>query len=286
MEAPENLVKVIQTEAGRLTEYLQTLAPEAWSKPSACDLWEVGDVVAHLVFVAEFYRDVIDRGMRGNVSPPERFPGIDLADRSSFDSYMGQTALAYRKRLGEQLLPTFSARFAALHHLMASLRPQDWEQPCWRFRWLGHPPARDFLVMTIQELAIHGWDLRARLEPSARLSGACLPVLVERAAQRFRNNPGFASFRLSATQPAPVRYRFEVIGEVPGTYDLVVEEAKARLEPAGSAKANIIFHCETDTFVLMMYQRLTLHKATAAGRISAEGESGLIADFALWLKGA
>ena len=104
--------------------------------------------------------------------------------------------------------------------------------------------------------------------------------------QRFRNIPQLASFRLSMTQPAPVRYRFEVTGEVPGTYDLVVEEAKARLEPVGSARANIIFRCETDTFVLMVYQRLTLHEATAAGRISAEGESGLIADFALWLKGA
>jgi uncharacterized protein (TIGR03083 family) len=286
MEAPENLVKVIQTEAGRLTESLQTLAPEAWSKPSACDLWEVGDVVVHLVFVAEFYGDVIDQGRRGKVSPPERFPGIDLADRASFDAYIGQTALAYRKRLGEQLLPTFRARFAELHHLMASLRPHEWAQPCWRFRWIGHPPARYFLVMTIQELAIHGWDLRAGREPSARLSGACLPVLVERAAQRFRHNPGLASFRLRATQPAPVRYRFEVRGEVPGTYDIVVEEAKARLEPAGSAGANIIFRCETETFVLMMYQRLTLPEATAADRISAEGESGLIADFAQWLQEA
>jgi len=286
MEAPENLVKVIQTEAERLAESLQTLPPEAWSAPSACDLWEVGDVVGHLVFVAEFYADVIARGVRGDVSPPARFPGIDLADRSSFDAYIGQTALAYRKRLGVQLLPTFSARFAALHHLMASLRPHDWEQPCWRFRWLGHPPARYFLVMTIQELAIHGWDLRTGLEPFPRLSGACLPVLVERAMQRFRNIPQLASFRLSTTQPAPVRYRFEVRGEVPGTYDFVVEEAQVYLEPAGSAVANTTFRCETDTFILMMYKRLTLHEGTAAGRVSAEGESGLIADFAQWLRGA
>jgi uncharacterized protein (TIGR03083 family) len=286
MEAPENLVKVIHTEAERLAESLQTLPPEAWSTPSACALWEVGDVVAHLVFVAEFYADVIARGVRGDVSPPARFPGIDLADRSSFDAYIGQTALAYRQRLGAQLLPTFRARFAALHQLMAHLRPPDWEQPCWRFRWFGHPPARYFLVMTIQELAIHGWDLRAGLEPLPRLSGACLPVLVERAMQRFRLIPTLASFRLSATPPGPVRYRFAVRGAVPGTYDFVVEEAQVRLEAAGAAMANLTFCCETDTFILMMYKRLTLHEATAAGRVLADGESGLIADFAQWLRGA
>jgi hypothetical protein len=140
--------------------------------------------------------------------------------------------------------------------------------------------------MTIQELAIHGWDLRAGLEPLPRLAGACVPVLVERAMQRFRHIPQLASFRLSTTQPAPVRYRFEVRGEVPGTYDFVVEEAQVHLEPAGAAVANTTFRCETDTFILMMYKRLTLHEATAAGRVSADGESGLIADFAQWLRGA
>jgi uncharacterized protein (TIGR03083 family) len=284
MGTPESLVKVIQTEAEELADYLQALPPESWSTPSACDLWEVGDVVAHLVFVAEFYADVIHKGVRGDVSPPARFPGIDV-DRSSFNAYLGQIALAYRKRLEAQLLPTFRARFADLLDLMVSLSPHDWEQPCWRFRWVGHPPARYFLDMTIQELALHGWDLRAGLEPLPRLSGLCLPVLVERvvSAQFFSNAPGRASFRLSAPQTLPVRYRFDVGGK--GMHDFVVEKAQIHLEPASSDVANTTFRCETDTFVLMMYKRLTLHEATAAGRVSVEGESGLIADFDQWLKG-
>jgi uncharacterized protein (TIGR03083 family) len=286
MDAPTDLVTVIHAEAECLAQYLDMLPPDAWTHPSACAGWEVRDVVGHLTFVAEFYADVIARGVRGDVSPPARFPGIDLADRSSFDAYISQTALAYRQRLGGQLLPTFRARCAVLYHLMASLRPHEWEQPCWRFRWFGNPPARYFLVMTIQELAIHGWDLRAGLEPCPRLSGACVPVLVERAMQRFRLIPQLAGFRLRTTQPAPVRYRFEVRGEVPGAYDFVVEEAQVHLEPAGSAVANTTFRCETDTFILMMYKRLTLPEATAAGRVLADGASGLIADFAQWLRGA
>jgi uncharacterized protein (TIGR03083 family) len=286
MDALTDLVTVIDAEAEGLAQYLDTLPPDAWTHPSACAGWEVRDVVGHLTFVAEFYADVIARGVRGDVSPPPRFPGIDLAERSSFDAYISQTALAYRQRLGVQLLPTFKARCAALHHLMARLRPHEWEQPCWRFRWFGHPPARYFLVMTIQELAIHGWDLRAGLEPFPRLSGACVPVLVERAMQRLRLIPQLARFRLSATQSAPVRYRFEVRGEVPGTYDFVVDEAQIHSEPAGSAVANTTFRCATDTFILMMYKRLTLPEATAAGRVVADGERELIADFAQWLRGA
>jgi hypothetical protein len=36
----------------------------------------------------------------------------------------------------------------------------------------------------------------------------------------------------------------------------------------------------------MMYKRLTLPEATAAGRVVADGERELIADFAQWLSGA
>jgi len=39
MEVPENLVRVIQGEAKRLTQYLQDLSPEAWDQPSACERW-------------------------------------------------------------------------------------------------------------------------------------------------------------------------------------------------------------------------------------------------------
>ena len=48
MDTPEHLVHVLQGEAERLTQSLQTLPPDAWHHPSACDLWDVRDVVGHL----------------------------------------------------------------------------------------------------------------------------------------------------------------------------------------------------------------------------------------------
>jgi uncharacterized protein (TIGR03083 family) len=63
MDAPDNLVQVIQGEAERLTQYLQTLPPEAWSQPSACERWEVRDVVGHLTWMAEFYVEAVSRAV-------------------------------------------------------------------------------------------------------------------------------------------------------------------------------------------------------------------------------
>lgn len=48
-------ILLVEAEAERLTRYLATLKPTAWSPPSACTLWEVGDVVAHLTLGTEAY---------------------------------------------------------------------------------------------------------------------------------------------------------------------------------------------------------------------------------------
>ena len=279
MDEP-TLVGVIQSESQRLSQYLQNLPADAWQKPSACDRWEVRDVAAHLDFVAEFYLDVVSRGVHGDTSPPKSFPGIDLPDRSTLDEYLAEEALARRQRLGEQLLPALTARWDQLNQLLARLGPGDWEKPCWRFRWIGTYPARQFIVLTIQELAIHGWDLSSRLEPSPSLSAECFPVLLDRIAQP--TFPRLSNLPVSSKQSGPVRYRFEMTGGSPSKHDMIVEDGKGSIEPAGSEVAQVTFRSDPDTFVLLMYKRLTAEELTAAGRLTAEGDSGLISDFHRW----
>jgi uncharacterized protein (TIGR03083 family) len=285
MDAPASLVPLIQSEAARLTQYLHTLPPEAWTRPSACERWEVRDVVGHLTWIAEFYTDTISRGVQGDASLLTDRPPGDVPEAAAFNTYIAQRAIAYRERLGAQLLPTCRTRYEQLHHLLVGLSPQDWDTPCAFWRFMGNLPVRAFLPLTMQELAIHGWDIRSRLETTAPLSAESLSVLLARIPVRF-GVPGYADFRLDAQAPAPVRYRFGLTGTISSTHDIVVENAKARMEPAGTATPHVTFRCETDIFVLMMYRRLTLEPALAAGQLVVEGDQGLATAFDRWLKGA
>jgi len=63
MEALEARVTLIQAEAERLAQYLSTLPPDAWRQPSACQGWEVRNVVA------QFYVRTITRGVQCNAVP-------------------------------------------------------------------------------------------------------------------------------------------------------------------------------------------------------------------------
>src|SRR5215813_9002353 len=103
-------VTLIQAEAERLAQYLATLPPDAWRQSSACPGWEVRDVVAHLVEVAEDYQRRIARSVQGEMGPP---PELALPGTVS-DASIAQLAIAYRERLGETLLSTFRARYAQL----------------------------------------------------------------------------------------------------------------------------------------------------------------------------
>src|SRR5215510_9307775 len=90
-------VTVVQTESERLAQYLAALPEEAWSTPSACALWEVRDVVAHLIDAANSYIDWITRGLQGDISAPTGWPApgtfttASLAKRQQMETAVAQS---------------------------------------------------------------------------------------------------------------------------------------------------------------------------------------------------
>src|SRR5262249_12791087 len=94
MDAPESLVQLVRSEAERLERYLATLPPEAWTRPSACERWEVRDVVGHLVFWAEPYANAILRAVHGDISPPEGWPPPETLAGPSMMDFSADTAIS------------------------------------------------------------------------------------------------------------------------------------------------------------------------------------------------
>lgn len=279
MEAAQARALLLQRESMQLIQYLHRLPREAWSWPSACAQWQIQDVVAHLIGVAEFYTESISRGLRGDTSPPKGLPPAGARNAASAAQGMVQSAIAVREKLGDRLLATFEATDSTLNHLLAHLRPQDWEKPCYHLGGLF--PVRWFHAMRCAEIVIHSWDIRSRVSPKAPLSPESLPVLLDVLTTL---TPGWA-FWPGTSLATPVCYRFVVTGPVRSRIDIVVTGEQARLEEASAEPPAVTFRCATETYVLMRYGRLSLTDALATGQMIAEGNPTLAMAFGQWFRG-
>ena len=200
----------MKTEFQWLTRYLQTLPEEVWPKPSACDDWEVRDVAGHLVLAAKFYSDVVSRGVRGDTSPSLLFSGIDATNRSTLAQCLSETAVDRRRNLREQLLPTFTTQWGR-------------NTSCWI---VSVPKITRNHVGAGVGIDLRGsisyWRFRnlpfiagISVSISPTVSEHCLPILVERAVQRFRVATGLLDPLRASKKRASARYCFDVTGPVP-----------------------------------------------------------------------
>lgn len=276
METLEHRIELCQAAAEQLTQYLQTLSAEAWCHPSACEAWEVRDVVGHLTAGAESYAEAISRGLQGDHSARlDELPPLGAPNRAAV---IAQRSIARRESLGDQLLATFTVSHNHLQDLMSSLSPQDWETPC------SYPggdlrPAHQFLTARLMELAMHAWDIWSRRDPARPLFAESVPLFLERLPRIVALNA-----RPDTPLRAPFRYRFAVTGVVPSQYDIVLEGDTVRMEPAGTTGADVRCHCDAETFVLLMYGRLTPQTAVASGRLVVEGPREPMPTFGPWFK--
>jgi len=283
MDTLTDRLQVLQSESTRLRQYLYTLSPDAWRQPSACAQWQVQDVVAHLIGGAEFFADSITRVLQGDASPPAGRPPAGTINAAVASESVAQRAIVVRERLGDQLLTTFEATDDHLTRLLTGLGPQDQDKTCyhvWRLM-----PAQDFANLRIQELALHGWDIRSRLEATAQLSAESVAVLLDMIAGSFILGFLTWAFWAGPKLSTPVHYRFEVTDTVPSTSDIVVEGDTARVEEVGPTPAHVYFRCDPEAYVLVMYGRLSLTAAIAAGRVGVAGDRQMATVFGQWFKG-
>jgi uncharacterized protein (TIGR03083 family) len=278
-------VKVVQTEFERLQQYLAALPQDAWAKPSACALWEVRDVVAHLIRVPNNYTGHITRALRGDTSPPEgrqapdNVKTLSQEERLQRRMELAQGPIATRERLGNDLLSGFGQAWDQFNRLIVTLSAQDWHKAC--FHGFGIIPVRSLVNAGAFELTIHSWDIRSALEPSASLSPGALAAMLD-----FFSECLHWFFFPDARLPTPLRYRFAFTGALSSQWDMVVEGDTAHMEAAAeTTPADAAFGCDGETFALLMCGRLGFEAALRDKRVILTGDMAGAQAFTKWFQG-
>jgi len=276
MDEMPRRVSLIQGLAARLKEFLGTLPTEAWELPSACELWQVRDVVAHLTGGAERQIESMARGLRGDASPPPTFAPMDVATMPARNA---RRDVVLRERLGKNLLATFATRYDQLGELLARFSPHDWGKPCWHAR-RGVMPAREYVDLRIQELAVHDWDIHWAIEPEPHLDPESVPLLLEMVPTWLG-----MIFHPGPRLPSPLVYRFEITGWPSRRHLVIVEGDAFRVTPGSEEQADVVLRCDAETYLLWAYGRLSTADAVAQGRLAVAGDTQLAEQFQERFKG-
>ena len=276
MATPEQRVNILQAEAESFKTYLSSLPAEAWNQPSACEGWTVADVVGHLN--GQNFASRVARGLADDASPPEGAPLVEHHDEDRFAEDIFQRALSNREEHGENLLESFIPRLDESVQVFNTVGPNDWEKPCY---WPPGPePVRTLLDMRIAELTMHAWDIRSTFDAGYLLSDDSVRVLMQTVDRAVRR-----AFRPDVDIQSEIRYRFEVMEPFETAYDVVMAAQGTHVEPSGKQGADVTFRCDGETYVLVMYGRLSPEDATAQGRLTFQGDSELAGSFGRRFKG-
>ena len=271
-----DLVEAVIAEAARLQDFLTSLKAQTWASDSTSDGWTVEDVVVHLAGSADGWATNITKAVAGDAGPPDGQSFLPPGERASHSS--GSAARESRQRSGPQILDDFIAGHERLRNVLGTLRDEDWDKPCFHRR--GVRPIKSYLGIQLQELALHGWDIRWGLDSAAELWPSSLASLVDLVPRWI----GIA-FAPGLDLPTPVRYRFDVSSPVTVHEDLVVDGDTYKTEASVPENADTTFQCNTGNYILLMFGRLQVEQAVTDGRLSVEGSKERAKDFNAWFKG-
>ena len=262
--ARTEMIPLISAEVSRLRDFLAALDPEAWSRPSACAEWTVGDVVAHLTQGAQTWSAAITRARAGDANPPAGEQMPRPGERAS--EVIAQRAIAFRQGMGEAtLLNAFSEGCQRLHQVLLPLQPADWDKPCYHRHGIIMP-IRDYVDIRLEEMTIHGWDIRSAFDAAATLSEPPLPALLGVALRWLA-----ITFRPVPQLSTPLRYRFDVPGPAPVQQDMLVSQDGFRSEPVTDREADVTFRCATGDYLLLVFGRRSVEQAVDTGRLEIAG---------------
>lgn len=258
----QETIALLRSESAALADFLAGLDTEGWGRQSACDAWTVADAAAHIAQGSQGSSVALVRARNDDPSPPEGARLLEAGDRASEPTAERAIAFSAGKDASE-LLQAYRDGADLLVQTVTELQPDDWEKPSFHRR--GIIPIHENVTRRIQEIAIHGWDIRSAFDPAAEISEAGAQEIAT-VAHRWL---GVCFAALDGNPSA--RFRFEVSGPNAFSEDVVLEGDGFRIEPAADSTPDVTFRANTSAYVLLVYGRLDISSGSTPVQLEIDG---------------
>ena len=167
--AKDNLLGVLQREMD--DTFALVADPERWQAPTACERWEVRDVVGHLVDTTEGYLPNFEIARTGGQGPEPHglVPMSELVDAG---------ARALRKVPRDELIARLHDDASTMMRTFRDLTDDEWTGLIVPHNYMGPLPAMFYPVFQLVDYAVHAWDIREGQGTAHGLGGDAADLLV------------------------------------------------------------------------------------------------------------
>ncbi|MBA3346834.1 MAG: maleylpyruvate isomerase N-terminal domain-containing protein [Gemmatimonadales bacterium] len=243
---------------------LERLAPENWQRPTACALWSVQDIVAHLLDSAlrrlSFQRD--------GVLPP---PGPPLQSHRDLVAYLdrlnAEWVAAARRLSPEVLIDLHRFTGPRVAELFRSLDPHG--PAPFAVAWAGESSSENWF--DIGREYTEQWLHQQQIRDAVAAPGLTEREWMHPVLELFVRALPFSYRRVPAQAGAAVR--FQITGEAGGEWTLLRFEGEWRLYSGGTAAAAASVRLSQDTAWRLFSKGLPA--GVARQRISITGDQVL-----------
>jgi uncharacterized protein (TIGR03083 family) len=164
------LLGVLQREIDEMFEL--AAEPTRWHAPTACEGWELRDMVGHLVAETEGYLSAFDVARRGEASAKEPIGVAGMAEASD------AAARTFRHVPRDELIERLRDDTDRLMHEFDSLSDAEWSGLMVAERYFGPLPAMIIVEGILGGLTVHVWDVREGLGARHAIAGDAADLLV------------------------------------------------------------------------------------------------------------
>ena len=167
-EGKDTILRVVREEAGRM--FAMAEAPGAWEAPTACENWQVRDVIGHLVDTTEGYFKAFEIARSGS--------GRDAFGLAVMHERAGEAGRSFRDIPQAEMMARIRKDLDQMMSILEPLTEEEWTGLLVPHTYMGPVPAFIYAAGQLMDYGVHSWDIRQTSGQAHALSGDVADLLV------------------------------------------------------------------------------------------------------------
>jgi uncharacterized protein (TIGR03083 family) len=240
-EGKPTILRVVRDQANQMFTLAEQ--PGAWDRKTACESWEVRDVIGHLVDTMEGYFKAFEIA-RSGASAENAYGLLGMHERA------GDSARAFRALSQQEMMTRVRADLDTMMGILEPLSEEEWTSMIVPHFYMGPVPAFIYAAGQLMDYGVHTWDILEGTGKAHALDADAADLLV----------PFMFIIWMSTIKPdantEPFTIGIRVSGRNGGDTRVTVSEGGMTYEPGDISDLPAVIEFDPAGFVLTAFGRI------------------------------